>query len=295
MPTSVIIPCRNAAGTIADAVSTALDQTVPPLEVIVVDDTSTDESARIAEAAGARVIRLPQRSNAGGARNRGIDAARGDVIAFLDADVRVPRDWLARVDATLRSDASIAAVGGRIDNGRPGRWADAEHVLNLSEWTSDRSRACSGYPTMAIAYRRSAIGANRFPATNHGEDVFFASSVAGDRSRIWYDALIRVEHRHERLDWQRFWNRQIDAGRTFYLTRRSLQRPGRILLRIPALLFLFPHLWLVLRRMLDQRMLGKAVLLFPWLLIGEIARIVGFFRARGASSRSTSTTVRQPT
>jgi hypothetical protein len=47
--------------------------------------------------------------------------------------------------------------------------------------------------------------------------------------------------------------------------------------------------------MLDQRMLGKAVLLFPWLVIGEIARIVGFFRSRRESSRSTSTTVRQPT
>ncbi len=295
MPTSVIIPCRNAAATIADAVSTALDQNVSPLEVIVVDDASTDDSARIAGAAGATVIRLPQRSNAGGARNRGMEAARGEVIAFVDADVRLPRDWLARVDATLRSDASVAAVGGRIINGRTGRWADAEHLLNLSEWMSHRARVCTGYPTMAIAYRRSAIGSNRFPATNHGEDVFFASSVESDRSRIWYDPLICIEHRHERLDARRFWSRQVNAGKAFYLTRRSLQRPGRILFRVPALLFLFPHLWIVLRRMVQQRMLGKAVLLLPWLVVGESARIAGFFKARREMQQAAPTALRQPT
>lgn len=292
---TVIIPCRNSAGTVGEAVSTALSQTRPPLEVLVIDDASTDDSAGIAAAHGARVVRLERRANAGGARNRGIDIARGSVLAFLDADVRIAPDWLERVDAAFLADPSIAAVGGRIVNGRPGLWGDLDHFLNHSEWISDRARACGAFPTMAIAYRRAAVGAVRFPATNYGEDIFFALAVQAGGGRIWYDPQIRIEHRHERLDVRRFLRRQIDAGKALYVTRSSLERPGRILYRAPILLFLLPHLWIVVGRMLRQRMIGKTVVLFPWLVAGEAARIVGFFRARREMNRSASENLRPTT
>ena len=189
-------------------------------------------------------------------------------------------DWLERVEAALRSDRSLAAVGGRIVNGRPGLWGDLDHLLNHSEWISQRERACGAYPTMAIVYRREAVGAIRFRATNLGEDIFFALAVCANGWRIWYDPLIQVVHCHERLDFRRFWERQIAAGAALYVTRRSLDRPGRILFRAPVLLFLYPHLWIVIGRMLRQRMIGKAIALFPWLVAGETARIVGFFQAR---------------
>jgi glycosyltransferase involved in cell wall biosynthesis len=291
----VIIPCRNAAGTIGSAVSTALAQTNPPLEVIVVDDASTDDSAAIANAAGAQVMRLVQRSNAGGARNYGIDVARGSVLAFLDADVKIAPDWLQRVDDAFRLDPAIGAVGGRVVNGRPGLWGDLDHFLNHSEWISGRQRMCGAYPTMAIAYRREAIGSVRFPATNYGEDIFFALAVQANSWRILYDPHIRIEHCHERLDVRQFWKRQLDAGKALYVTRRSLDRPGKILFRAPLLLFLFPHLWIVIGRMLRQRMIGKVIALFPWLVVGEVARIVGFFQARRVARRSDSLPLRQTT
>ena len=276
---SVIIPCRNSAGTIGAAVRTALDQTAPPLEVIVVDDASTDDSAAVARAAGARVVTLGARGNAGGARNRGIDEARGDVLAFLDADVEIARDWLERV-ALAFADPGIVAVGGTIVNGRPGRWGDLDHLLIHSEWMDDTPRACGAFPTMAIAYRRRAVGDIRFPATNLGEDIFFALAVQQRGGRIWYDPRIRIVHKHERLDRESFWARQVAAGRAMYVIRRQLDRPGRILVRAPILLFLYPHLWIVLGRMLRQGMAWKALALFPWLVAGETARNVGFLRAR---------------
>jgi len=282
---SVIIPCRNAAGTIGAAVRTARDQTLPPLEVIVVDDGSTDASAQIARAAGARVERLERRGRAGGARNRGIEMAQGDVLAFLDADVEIARDWLERVAAVLR-DPAIAGVGGRIENGRPGRFGELDHLLNHSEWMAGPSRPCGAFPTMAVAYRRSAIGDVRFPASNLGEDQFFALAVQARGGRFWYDAGIRILHRHERLDRHSFWQRQLDAGRSIYVTRRALDRPGRILVRAPALLFLYPHLWIVLGRMLRAGMLARAFALLPWLVAGETARIAGFLAARRAASHA---------
>ena len=277
---TVIIPCRNAAGTIESAVSTALNQTTRPMEVIVIDDASEDGSADIAAAAGARVLRLTSRLNAGGARNHGIESARGNVVAFLDADVRIAADWLARVADIFGTDSSVAAVGGRIVNGRPGLFGDLDHFLNHSEWLSDRGRMCSAYPTMAIAYRRDAVGPIRFPPTNHGEDIFFALAVQKKGWTIRYEPSIRITHCHERLDFERFWARQVEAGKALFVTRKSLDRPGRILVRAPVLLFLYPHLWIVVARMLRQRMIIKAIVLFPWMVIGETARIIGFFRAR---------------
>ena len=114
MRTSVVIPCRNAARTVADSVRSALEQTEPPLEVLVVDDASADASADAARRAGARVIESRSRRNAGGARNAGMAAAKGDAFAFLDADAIAPRDWLERARRTFERDAGIVAVGGRI-------------------------------------------------------------------------------------------------------------------------------------------------------------------------------------
>lgn len=84
---SVVIPCFNGAPFLGEALESVLNQTHPALEVIVVDDGSKDESAAIAESFGPPV-RVIQQSNQGEsvARNRGIDEAKGEWIAFLDAD-----------------------------------------------------------------------------------------------------------------------------------------------------------------------------------------------------------------
>ncbi len=282
MRVSVIIPCRNGERIVGDAVRSALAQSEPPADVLVVDDASTDGTAQAAAAAGARVLRSASRRNAGGARNAGMDAASGDVFAFLDADVVAPADWLARVRAAFESDPRIVAVGGRVQNGRPGRYGDLDLFLNHSEWIDDRRAMEKGLiPTLGIAYRRDAIGAIRFVETNLGEDASFSDAVLqATRGKLWYDPAILMTHRHERLDGPTFWRRQVDCGRTIYRTRVLHDRPGRVLVRFPALLFLFPHLWIVLARMLRAGRAGRALALLPWLLAGEIARIEGFLEAR---------------
>jgi hypothetical protein len=87
-----------------------------------------------------------------------------------------------------------------------------------------------------------------------------------------------MTHRHERLDRATF-RAQVDCGRTIYRTRVLHDRPGRILVRFPPLLFLFP-LWIVLARMARSGAAGKAVRLFPRLVAGRSPRIRGFLEAR---------------
>ncbi|HKA38083.1 MAG TPA: hypothetical protein VKH43_14755, partial [Thermoanaerobaculia bacterium] len=82
------------------------------------------------------------------------------------------------------------------------------------------------------------------------------------------------------LDRKTFLERQVNAGRTIYRTRVLHDRPGRILVRFPPLVFLFPHLWIVAGRMIRAGKASRAIALFPWLVAGEVARIRGFFQAR---------------
>lgn len=87
---SVIIPCFNGEAYVGDAIESALAQTYRNVEVIVVDDGSTDRSLRIIRSYGDH-IRWENTVNRGGgaARNRGLELARGEYIQFLDSD-----DWL---------------------------------------------------------------------------------------------------------------------------------------------------------------------------------------------------------
>lgn len=106
---SVVIPAYNAAWCVRRAIDSVLTQSWRDLELIVVNDGSTDKTADILRAYGDRVIRIDQ-DNAGmsAARNTGIGAARGRYIAFLDADDLWLPDKLARQVALLEQQADLA-------------------------------------------------------------------------------------------------------------------------------------------------------------------------------------------
>ena len=119
---SVIVPVLDGERFLREAIHSAQAQTHRPLEIIVVDDGSSDRSAAIAEDAGARVPRRPHRG-VSAARNAGIAVAGGDLIALLDADDRWPPDRLAVQVAALRRRPELGLVIGRarlfLDPGTP--------------------------------------------------------------------------------------------------------------------------------------------------------------------------------
>ncbi len=100
IPVSVIIPTYNRVALVQEAVASVLAQTWQDFEVLVVDDGSTDHTvAALAPFAGqVRVVRRPSRGGVSAARNRGIAAARGQWLAFLDSDdlwlpEKLSRQW----------------------------------------------------------------------------------------------------------------------------------------------------------------------------------------------------------
>ncbi len=113
MKISVVIPAHNAAATVARAILSARAQTPAPDEILVVDDASGDATAAIAEGLGATVLRLPTRQGAAAARNAGVAAATGDIVAFQDADDEWLPGKLAR-QLPLLEGAAFVACGARL-------------------------------------------------------------------------------------------------------------------------------------------------------------------------------------
>jgi len=156
---SVIIPCHNQARFLADAIESVLAQQYGPVEIIVVNDGSTDDTAAVA--ARYPAVRHIVQDNRGlaEARNTGFVHSRGSLLVFLDADDRLLPHALARGAALLDADPSvgfaaghsrfIASDGSPLPTGQPARPAGDGYV-SLLRRNSIRN------PAM-VMFRRAAI------------------------------------------------------------------------------------------------------------------------------------------
>ncbi|MCP5131833.1 MAG: glycosyltransferase family 2 protein [Pseudomonadales bacterium] len=112
---SVIIPTYNCAHYLGDAIESAFSQDYPRLEIIVVDDGSTDDTATLLATFGER-LRKTHQSNGGigSARNTGLTLASGEFIAYLDADDLYVPGKLTRQMACFDADPELECVQGQL-------------------------------------------------------------------------------------------------------------------------------------------------------------------------------------
>lgn len=155
---SVVMPCYNAQAFIEQAVDSVLRQTYPKVELIVVDDGSTDASVDRLGHFGDRLTLLQQRNQGPyPARNRGVAASHGEFLAFLDADDWWSRECLAHLATSITaSDAAVAYcgwqnVGLQGPRGEPHVPPDYEHDDKLERFL----RAAAPWPIHAALLRRS--------------------------------------------------------------------------------------------------------------------------------------------
>jgi glycosyltransferase involved in cell wall biosynthesis len=198
-PVTVVVPAYNAEATIEECVASLLAVAYDgAVELVVVDNGSTDATRLLASRAGATVLTAPRRGPSA-ARNEGIRHATTDIVAFTDADCTVEPDWLARLVAAL-ADPAVGIAGGRIRARR-----DATEAERFGELIHDHEAAIEVWSppyviTMSWASRRAVLDeAGGFDETlRRGEDVDLSWRIAAAGYRLVYVADAIVRHRNER-------------------------------------------------------------------------------------------------
>lgn len=109
---SVIVPVYNGETSIASCIEAINSSDYRPIELIVVDDCSTDGSVDIIRELPCRLISLPERAGPGRARNAGAFAAKGDILFFTDADCIVFRDTISKAVKAYERHGPLAVIGG---------------------------------------------------------------------------------------------------------------------------------------------------------------------------------------
>lgn len=195
-PVSVVIRAKDEAKSIGRTLSILRDQTLPPEEIIVVDSGSRDATPHIAEAAGARLIRIAASDfTFGGALNLGCTAARGEIVVALSAHA-FPLDaaWLERLVRPF-TDRRVACVTGtdKAPDGSPLRGPlrqDQAHVERHPLW---------GYSNTAGAFRRELWRARGFRTDLPGvEDKEWAMHWLERGWQAVIDPDVVVDHDHSK-------------------------------------------------------------------------------------------------
>jgi cellulose synthase/poly-beta-1,6-N-acetylglucosamine synthase-like glycosyltransferase/peptidoglycan/xylan/chitin deacetylase (PgdA/CDA1 family) len=198
-PVSVVIPAYNESGGVEQCLRSMLDCDYPDLEVILVDDGSTDGTAEVARALALPVTIVTQ-PNAGkaAALNTGVRHARHDVLIFADADTVFEPSTIAMLVAPFR-DPEVGAVAGnvKVANRRRllGLIQHAEYVLasSLDRRMYDVLNCMVTIPGAVGAFRRAAIGdAGGVPGNTLAEDTDLSIAIGRAGWRVRYAARARA-------------------------------------------------------------------------------------------------------
>ena len=109
---SVVIPVHNGERFLPDTLQSVFEQTYRPIDVIVIDDGSTDESVAIARSFGDVIVESQPQAGESAARNRGMNRASADLITFIDGDDQMTRGGLTAQVAFIKSHQGVGCVFG---------------------------------------------------------------------------------------------------------------------------------------------------------------------------------------
>jgi GT2 family glycosyltransferase len=246
---SVVIPTHNRKDGLQRCLQAVAKQDYPDFEVIVVDDGSSDGTEDLMRRAFPDLRFLRQETNRGpaAARNRGIQAATGDIVAFTDDDCVVPGDWLSTLAAGFQKFPGVVGVGGYQQ--APEEWirsrvvAAADRCMRLRGLSGRRDteqlggNEIPGLGTNNVAYRREVLlevgGFDEGFRCASGEDADLKLRIARSGYRLLYVPLGVLHCREYTLQAQwRLYRRRGIGAYCFEAKHFKPPGPGRILLRL---------------------------------------------------------------
>ena len=197
---TVVIPAFNAETTIEHVVEAVQEQNlIEEVEVIVVDDGSTDQTAAKAQRAGAMVVRQANLGPAQ-ARNRGWRAAQGKVVLFTDSDCRPHRDWARKLLAGF-TDPEVGAVAGSYGIWNPQSWLARNIHREIKVRHEKMGKFIRAFGSYNVAIKKEALEKlNGFDdiypkASGEDNDLSYRLLEAGFTIAFRPDAL--VDHLHQ--------------------------------------------------------------------------------------------------
>src|SRR5262245_30594233 len=220
---SIVVATYNAAQTLDDTLSSLQRLRYPDYEVIVVNDGSTDSSSDIIARYPFRIVSTPNRG-LGAARNEGLRAATGDIVAYIDSDARSDAAWLSYL-ATTFQESDVVAVGGPNPVPREDPWlakcvyrapGGPTHVM-LDDRSAEHIPGCN------MAFRKWAldeIGGFDPTFTKAGDDVDICWRLIARGYRIGFSPSAIVWH-HRRASVRAFWQQQVGYGQGEALLERK--------------------------------------------------------------------------
>ncbi len=221
---SVIIPAYNEEKYLPACLRAVRQQEgAPPYEIIVVDNASTDGTARIAKQFGAHVVAEPRKGVAR-ARQTGFEAACGEILASTDADTCVTHYWLARIAAHFQDDPALGAVYGPVHwhDGRPvEQWA-LRYPVAWAQWLSNRTQRDLWWGSNFAVRREVFWKAGGFPVDwPTGEDTDLSLRVSRiARVRFDPDQVVYASSRRTQEGWGNLGRRALtDVVERFVLRR----------------------------------------------------------------------------
>lgn len=268
---SVIVPNYNYARALGLCLTSMRKQTYPNLELIVVDDCSTDDSVAVAESYGARVLRTPENSGPAAARNLGAANASGEILFFIDSDVAAKPDAVANAVELLGADPEIGAICGNYDPVPLIRDSLVEEYrcLQQSYWLiADEGRIMTLYTALLAVPRRVFEEIGPFnPRLRETENADYGLRLA-QRYQIWLTPRVRGVHDHDH-------ELRVLVRKVF--TRTALHIPMYAHKpEFPGGLSSGPRAWVSVAALLTLLTLVLPVLLGPVFLLVPLAAFAAF-------------------
>jgi len=232
---SVVIPSFNSSRTILQCLAALFNQIEPPGEIILAD-SSEDNTLELVRQHYPEVItyKFSHRAFPGPARNRGTGMARGEIIAFIDADCMAAPDWVQRM--AWQHSASHEIVGGSVEVGNTDSLlAWAGHLGEFREFLpAGPERAVVHTPTCNISYRKAILKTyGGFPNSYYPqEDMIFNHLLARNGFQVWFDPEIKVQH-FCRESLRGYLSHQHRIGRVTRVTLTRINMEGSTIARKP--------------------------------------------------------------